>query len=129
VILAGLLGMGGTLFFLALQSKETPGMIFVLLLTTFGISGSTGGIMYTHIKERMPVHLAGTAMTGINLFTMFGAASFVHGLGVLMQKVYDHEAFSLSAFRLSFVLCAACMAVVFALYLFTREGKITDNST
>jgi nitrate/nitrite transporter NarK len=129
VILAGLLGMGIILLALSLQSRQTSLFTFVLLFASFGVAGSTGGIMYTHIKERMPVHLAGTAMTGINLFTMFGAASFVHGLGVLMQKVYDHEAFSLSAFRLSFVLCAACMAVVFALYLFTREGKITDNST
>jgi MFS family permease len=129
VILAGLLGMGIILLALSLQSGQTSLFTFVLLFASFGVSGSTGGIMYTHIKERMPVHLAGTAMTGINLFTMFGAASFVHGLGVLMQKVYDHEALSLSAFRMSFVLCAACMAAVFVLYLFTREGKITDKST
>jgi MFS family permease len=128
VILPGLLGMGGTLFFLALQSKETPGLIFVFLLAAFGISGSTGGIMYTHIKERMPAHLAGTAMTGINLFTMIGAAFFVHGLGVLMQKMFAEQAFSLDAFHFSFLLCAGCMAAVFVLYLFTREGQVTENS-
>ncbi|MFW5900006.1 MAG: MFS transporter [Desulfovermiculus sp.] len=129
VILAGLLGMGIILLALSLQSRQTSLFTFVLLFASFGVAGSTGGIMYTHIKERMPVHLAGTAMTGINLFTMFGAASFVHGLGVLMQKVYDQEALSLNAFRLSFVLCAACMTAIFVLYIFTREGKITDNST
>jgi hypothetical protein len=83
--------------------------------------------MYTHIKERMPSHLAGTAMTGINLFTMFGAAFFVHGLGVLMQKTFAEQAFSLSAFHLSFLLCAGFMMAVFVLYVFTREDRKIES--
>ena len=123
VILIGLLGMGSTLLTLTLQTGQTSLALFAVLFAAFGISGSTGGIMYTHIKERMPVHLAGTAMTGINLFTMFGAAFFVHGLGVLMHTRFAEKAFSLSAFNLSFLLCAGCMLAVSVLYLFTRERE------
>jgi nitrate/nitrite transporter NarK len=128
VILIGLLGMGCTLFGLSWQSAHTSWPVFALLFAAFGISGSTGGIMYTHIKERMPGHLSATAMTGINLFTMFGAASFVHGLGVLMQTTFAAQALSQEAFHFSFLLCAGCMAAVFGLYLLTREGQITDHS-
>ncbi|MBS3780090.1 MAG: MFS transporter [Desulfovermiculus sp.] len=127
VILIGLLGMGLVLAALTLQSDRTSLVLFVVLFAAFGVSGSTGGIMYTHIKERMPSHLAGTAMTGINLFTMFGAAFFVHGLGVLMQKRFAEDAFSLSAFHLSFLLCAGFMMAVFVLYLFTKERKKTED--
>lgn len=122
VILSGLLGMGTVLLVLGLQSSLTPLILFYLLFAAFGISGSTGGIMYTHIKERMPTNLAGTAMTGINLFTMFGAAFFIHGLGYLMQKVYAASALSLQAFQMVFCLSAICMAVVFVLYLLTKEA-------
>ena len=127
VILIGLLGMGCVLAAMTFQSEQTSLALFAGLFAAFGISGSTGGIMYTHIKERMPARLAGTAMTGINLFTMFGAAFFVHGLGVLMQKIFEEEALSLTAFHLSFLLCAAFMLVVFVLYLFTREDKKIDD--
>ncbi|MDZ7760873.1 MAG: MFS transporter [Desulfovermiculus sp.] len=127
VILIGLMGMGITLLALTFQTGQTSLTLFVFLFVAFGVSGSTGGIMYTHIKERMPAHLAGTAMTGINLFTMFGAAFFVHGLGVLMQKRFAEDAFSLRAFHLSFLLCAGFMTAVFVLYLFTRERKKTED--
>ena len=127
VILIGLLGMGMSLAALTLQSEGTSLLFLGLLFAAFGVSGSTGGIMYTHIKERMPSHLAATAMTGINLFTMFGAAFFVHGMGFVMEKVYAEKALDLPAFRLSFLLCAGCMAAVFVLYVFTREESKTEN--
>lgn len=123
VILTGMLGMGISLVALSMQPAQASIALLVLLFAAFGASGSTGGIMYTHIKERMPAHLAGTAMTGVNLFTMIGAAFFVHGLGYMMEKIYEAEALGLAAFRMSFLLCAACMGVVFILYLFTREQK------
>ncbi|MFP4194778.1 MAG: MFS transporter [Desulfobacterales bacterium] len=123
VILAGFLGMGATMVLLSLQSTQASTAVLVLLFAAFGASGSSGGIMYTHIKERMPAHLAGTAMTGVNLFTMVGAAFFVHGMGYIMETVYETEALGLAAFRMSFLLCAGCIGVVFILYLFTRETK------
>lgn len=121
VILAGVLGMGLTLAILSIQPARVSMTALVLLFAAFGISGSTGGIMYTHIKESMPDHLAATAMTGVNLFTMIGAAFFIHGLGFVMEKIYAAEALGLAAFRMSFLLCAGFMGVVFILYLYTRE--------
>ena len=53
--------------------------------------------MYAHIKERMPVELAGTAMTGINFFTMIGVAVFLQGLGNMMQFFHPGESLGISA--------------------------------
>ncbi|MFW6297703.1 MAG: MFS transporter [Desulfosalsimonas sp.] len=128
VILAGFLGMGLTLVILSLQPSGASIPMLVVLFAAFGATGSTGGIMYTHIKERMPSYLAGTAMTGVNLFTMIGAAFFVHGLGFIMEKRYAAESLGLAAFRMSFLLCAACIGIVFILYLFTRENQKKANA-
>ena len=45
-------------------------------------------MVYAHIKERVPIERAGTAMTGVNFFTMMGVALFLQGLGYLMQWLY-----------------------------------------
>lgn len=128
VILAGMLGMGISLAALSIQPAQASIAVLVLLFAAFGASGSTGSIMFAHIKERMPAHLAGTAMTGVNLFTMIGAAFFVHGMGYIMETVYETEALGLAAFRMSFLLCAGSMAIVFILYMFTRESKPTPTA-
>jgi len=70
----------------------------------------------------MPLELAGVAMTGINFFTMLGAAVFVQGLGSLMQRIYPGAALGISAFRSAFLLCAAALLLAAFLYLFTRDA-------
>ena len=77
--------------------------------------------MYTHIKEIMPLEKAGTAMTGINFFTMVGAAAFLQGIGRYMQSVYSDNPFGAGAFQGIFVFCAVCLLVVSILYGFTRN--------
>jgi hypothetical protein len=77
--------------------------------------------MYAHIKERMPIERAGTAMTGINFFTMAGVAVFLQGLGSLMQRFYPEAALGAGAFRGAFLFCAGCLLVTAALYLMTKE--------
>lgn len=124
-VLIGLLSMAVLLLLMSILPLQTSVLVFCLLFALFGITSSTGGIMYTQIKERMPGHLAATAMTGINLFTMIGAACFLHGLGFMMQTVYGENALSLEAFQLIFRFCAVCLAAVFCLYCFTRENKET----
>ncbi|MCF8062268.1 MAG: MFS transporter, partial [Deltaproteobacteria bacterium] len=51
------------------------------LLFINGFFNSFNQISYAHIRELMPPDMSGTAMTGINVFTMAGAGVFVHGLG------------------------------------------------
>ena len=122
-VLLGLFSMAVLLLLMSVLPLQTSVFVFCLLFALFGITGSTGGIMYTQIKERMPEHLAATAMTGINLFTMIGAAGFLHGLGYLMQTVYGDAALSLDSFQMIFRFCAGCLVAVFCLYVFTREGR------
>ena len=87
----------------------------------FGLFRSAGSVMYAHIKERMPLHLAGTAMTGINFFTMIGPAVFLHGLGTLMQRLYPEASRGPQAFAAALWLCKGCLVVAGVLYLFTRN--------
>lgn len=77
--------------------------------------------MYAHIKERMPIERAGTAMTGINFFTMTGGAVFLQGLGNLMERLHPGASLGPAAFRASFLFCAGCLAVTALLYLMTKE--------
>ncbi|HEA69219.1 MAG TPA: MFS transporter [Desulfobacterales bacterium] len=89
----------------------------------FGFFRMTGVLMYTQIKELMPIEMAGTAMTGINFFTMIGSAVFLQGLGSLMQYLYPETSRGPEAFRVAFFLCAICLVVLSFLYLFTQDTK------
>ena len=97
--------------------------VLSVLFFGFGFFTSSGQVMYAHIKERMPIEHAGTAMTGINFFTMVGVAAFLQGLGNLMQYLYPGESFGAPAFRVAFFFCTACLVLTLALYDFTVETR------
>lgn len=88
VIIAGLAVMAGILIVLSLLSKDVWTFIIFALFFGFGFSSGAGQIMYAHIKERMPLENAGSAMTGINFFTMMGGAFFLHGIGWAINAFY-----------------------------------------
>jgi len=88
---------------------------------SFGFVRATGLLMYVHIKESMPLEMAGTAMTGINFFTMIGPALFLQGLGIFMQSLYPESSRGVEAFTASFLVCACCFLLVAVSYLFTRD--------
>ena len=77
--------------------------------------------MYVHIKESVPLEMAGTAMTGINFFTMIGPALFLQGLGFFMQSLYPQSSRGAEAFTASFLVCAFCFLLVAVFYLFTQD--------
>jgi hypothetical protein len=79
--------------------------------------------MYVHIRESMPIEMAGTAMTGINFFTMIGPAFFLQGLGMLMQAAYPEASRGQEAFTLSLLLCAFCYLLAGILYMATKETR------
>ncbi len=89
----------------------------------FGFFRMTGALMYTQIKELMPIEMAGTAMTGINFFTMIGLAVFLQGLSCLMQYIYPETSRGPETFRVAFFLCAICLVVLSFLYLFSQDTK------
>jgi len=99
----------------------------ILLFLAFGICRSSGMLMYPHIKELMPPAMAGTAMTGINFFTMIGPALLLQGIGTLMQALYPLNSRGPEAFRAAFLLCAVCLAIVILLYGFTKDTRVHDR--
>ncbi len=123
VIMTGLIGMILVLAILACLPRGTDLTVLSLLFFAFGFFTSAGQVMYAHIKERVPVERAGTAMTGINFFTMVGVAVYLQGLGSLMQYLYRDESLSAPAFRAAFFFCAACLVLTVVLYGFTVETR------
>ncbi len=130
VIMAGLIGMILVLAALACLPRGAGLTVLSLLFFAFGFFAGAGQVMYAHIKERMPVERAGTAMTGVNFFTMVGVAVFLQGLGGLMQYLYGDASLSAPAFRAAFFFCAACLVLTVVLYGFTAEtgGKGKPHS-
>jgi sugar phosphate permease len=121
VIISGLTGMTLVLAILACLSPGANLMVLSLLFFSFGFFTSSGQIVFAHIKERMPMESAGTAMTGVNFFTMVGVAAFLQGLGYLMQYLYPGESLGVPAFRAAFLFCTACLVFTTLLYCFTVE--------
>lgn len=121
VIIPGLTGMSLVLAILACLSPGANLMVLSLLFFSFGFFTSSGQIVFAHIKERMPMESAGTAMTGVNFFTMVGVAAFLQGLGYLMQYLYPGESLGVPAFRAAFLFCTACLVFTTLLYCFTVE--------
>ncbi len=121
VVIPSLASSAAILALLALLRPGTAAGVLALLFFLFGFCNGGGNIMYAHIKECVPASLAATAMTAINLFTMFGAAVFLQGIGSLLQRLYPGAALTPEAFRSVLLACAACLGAAAILYLFTRE--------
>jgi sugar phosphate permease len=123
VVLLGFASLCITMFTIAMLSPGTRLLILAVLFFCFGFSSGTGMVMITHVKEHMPIEMSGVAMTGINFFTMIGAAILVQGLGSLMQHFYPHASQGIDAFRWSFRICAVCLFLVSLLFCFSRDAK------
>lgn len=106
----------------ACSGRDTGLTILAALFLGFGLF-QPGTLMYVQMKEIMPLRMAGTAMTGVNFFTMVGAAFFLQAIGGLMQSLYPGASRGLPAFHTAFLLCAAFMASVSVLYAFTKDTR------
>jgi len=118
------LGFIGKIMILVTLARLRPGASMALLSILFfgfGFVTSAGPIMYAHIKERMPLEMAGAAMTGINFFTMAGVAVFLQVLASLMQHLFPESSMGSAAFEYAFYFCAANLALALVLYFFTNE--------
>jgi len=87
----------------------------------FGFFSSAGLLMYPHIKDLMPIEMAGAAMTGINFFNMMGPAVFLQGLGILMQALHPEASRGPAAFDTAFLVCMVSLVAAGALYCFTTD--------
>lgn len=129
VVFGGMVVFILILLILAVLSSTTVLPILLMLFLSFGFFRSSGALLYVHIKETMPLEMAGTAMTGINFFTMIGPAVFLQGLGVLMQALYPQSSRGPEAFTASFTLCALLVLLVSVIYLFTEDAGIKRGNS
>ena len=96
----------------------------------FGFFSSAGLLMYPHIKDLMPIEMAGAAMTGINFFNMMGPAVFLQGLGILMQTLHPEASRGPAAFDTAFLVCMVSLVAAGALYSFSTDkiyGRTPGN--
>jgi len=121
IVITGLLSMFFIMLGLMMLSQDSALWVIVLLFFSFGLFRSSGPLMYAHIKELLPIGMAGTAMTGINFFTMIGSAVFLQGMGSFMQHFYPHASQGPEAFNAAFLLYAVCLAGTTLLYFLTKE--------
>ncbi|MDY6792644.1 MAG: MFS transporter [Thermodesulfobacteriota bacterium] len=121
VVIGGLAGLSGILLVMAfLPASVNQGVLYALFFLC-GIFSSSGMVMYSHIKERVPLNKAGAAMTGINFFTMAGAAVFLQGLGAMMQHFFPVATLGAAAFQTVFIVCSVCLAATALIYVQSRE--------
>ena len=123
VIIPGLVAMAGILIILALLPEGALPMILFAFFFGFGFSSGAGQIMYAHIKERMPLQNAGSAMTGINFFTMMGGAFFLHGVGWAIKVFYPEGPPEPEVLRQAFAFFGASLMLTAFIYLLTVDDK------
>ncbi|MFZ7110129.1 MAG: MFS transporter [Desulfatiglandales bacterium] len=121
VILWGHVGVCLIVFLMSMLSPGYGYALFCGLFFGFGLFRGTGLLMYPHIKDLMPLEMAGTAMTAINFFTMTGSAVFLQGLGSLMERLYPQASRGPEAFRAAFFVCSAFLIALVLLYAFARD--------
>jgi len=127
VVVLGMAGYSLMMLPLCFSKGMIPGRFLYLSFMGMGFFTSAGGIMYANIKELLPARISGTAMTGVNLFTMLGAATFQYGIGALIKHLSGSTLLTPSAFHWGFRWCFfAALAGVFC-YLFVREGELSEH--
>jgi sugar phosphate permease len=124
---SGLFLMGLATLMLSLVREGCSASITGLIFFCIGFSTASGQLMYAHIKELFPSDMTGTALTGINFFTMIGPAVFLQGLGVMMQILYPTASFGQQAFTTSLCFCCICQFLAGFIYMLTREKKTQEK--
>jgi vacuolar-type H+-ATPase subunit I/STV1 len=128
-MVGAMLGLAVCLVGLAWLPDESGLAAFCALFLAFGVFGSTGSVMYAHLKELVPPELSATSLTAMNIFPILGGGAVMQGLALLMQTLNPGATLHREAFAAVFALCAAVMLLMAILYAFTREsfGKNRDR--
>jgi sugar phosphate permease len=122
VALLGLAVMGAVM--LLLSSGWVDARLWLLGACFFilGFFSSFGFMMLAHIKVVMPTAMAGMAITGVNLFTMLGAALYMQIIGSILDVPGTVDQFSAANFHRVFLVAFVSLAFAFFVYLPTRNG-------
>jgi predicted MFS family arabinose efflux permease len=128
VILPSLWGMAFLILALAFLPRGLhPAWIYLWFLV-MGMASAPGQIMYSHIKELVPAEVMATSMTGVNLFTMLGAAFLMQVMGLVVEagpQGLNHP----EAFRPAWYVCVAGLSISAILYFFIPDSRILKEQS
>ena len=111
------------------QWRGTSHLVALAAVLFFiGFFASFNQLSFAHIMELMPQEMSGTAMAGINFFTMMGAGLFIHALGAVMQSMAPNLSDGGAAFRTAFLICFAAVFMALALYFTTRDSTVAREN-
>ncbi len=115
---------------LALAQWQGTSRLHLLATVLFlmGFFASFNQLSFAHIMELMPPDMPGTAMAGINFFTMLGAGLFIHGLGAVMQRMAPNLSDGGEAYRTAFLICFAAIIMALGLYFTTRDSTVAREN-
>jgi predicted MFS family arabinose efflux permease len=105
VIIPSLLVMSLLIWILSCLSPNVNVYIIFSLFFMLGMAAAPGQIMFSHIKELVPSDVIGTAMTGVNLFTMLGAAILTQILGFFIGNAQEYMLRAVD-FNMGFYFCS-----------------------
>ena len=111
-----------------LRSRKKIVLPSLMAFFGLGFVASPGQIMLAHIKELVPSDMIARAMTGINFFTMLGAAAFTQVLGWLIESdpslIKDP-----TGFRSIWYVGAVTLALASILYAFVPDSKALEGDS
>jgi len=96
--------------------------VYLAVFMAIGLFSAPGNVAYAHIRELCPKDMAGTAMTGINLFNMLGPAVLIQVGGAFLPGDIA-QATGPQAFAPVWSLFAAGLALAGLLYLATPDPR------
>ena len=123
VIIGGLWGMAFSLVMIAGLPARAGILAVAAGFILLGAFSSFTTILYTHIKEQVDPDQAGSAMTGVNFFTMLAPGICLQAMGLLMEWRHPDDPMGAAAFQDSYWICAAILAGVSLLYFYTRDTR------
>jgi sugar phosphate permease len=124
LVVASLVGIVVAELALAASSFAPRVWVAAVVLAGLGVASGFGQIAYAHVKDLVPAHMAGMAMTGVNFFVMFGAAAFLHGTGWVLERASGPSgARGPAGYGAAFLAAAVVVALSLALYARTRDTR------
>jgi len=129
IVVLGMAGYSLMMIPLCIGIRSFPDWLLLVSFAGMGFFTSSGGIMYANIKELLPKRISGLAMTGVNFFTMIGAATFQHGMGAFIKHVSEgSNVLTPQSFYWGFRLCFVASLTGVICYLFVRESRVATNN-
>ncbi|MDW7710907.1 MAG: MFS transporter [Deferrisomatales bacterium] len=106
------------LCFIPLVGIGTPSSAagWTAVFAVLGFFSAFRVLLYAHVKESVPPHLVGTAVTAINFFIMVGPALVQQVMGTILEG-------SPGNYEAAFLFPLLTLAVGSGLYLLTREAR------